>query len=89
MLVVQWWRNHLKNLRCIEESGLPRRFWEPDIAGSNPAAPIKLRFLWADSNVTLQAAYLLVPKVKPWKYSASCPKGNMSSNAVYREIYET
>lgn len=40
MLVVQWWWNHLKNLRCIEESGLPRLFWEQEIAGSNPAAPI-------------------------------------------------
>ena len=40
MLVVQWWRNYLKNLRCIEESGLPRLFWEQEIAGSNPAAPI-------------------------------------------------
>ena len=39
--------------------------------------------------VTLQVAYLLVPKVKLWKYSASCPNGNMSSNVVYREIYET
>ena len=41
ILVVQWWWNHLKNLRCIEESGLPRLFWEQEIAGSNPAAPIK------------------------------------------------
>ena len=41
MAVVSWWWNHLKNLRCIEEPGLPRRFWEPKIAGSNPAAPIQ------------------------------------------------
>ena len=40
MAVVSWWWNHLKNLRCIEESGPPRLFWEQEIAGSNPAAPI-------------------------------------------------
>ena len=39
--VCRWWWNHLKNLRCIEESGLPRLFWEQEIAGSNPAAPTK------------------------------------------------
>lgn len=87
MLVVQWWRNHLKNLRSIAQPG-----GAPDLGSGGresesrysdklPCGSIEI--------VTLQVAYLLVPKVKLWKYSASCPNGNMSSNAVYREIYET
>ena len=40
MLVVQWWWNHLKNLRGVAQSGRALDLGSRGFAGSNPVTPI-------------------------------------------------
>ena len=53
--VVSWWWNHLKNLRCVAQSGRALDLGSRGFPGSNPGTPIHL---WV-CQVTLKATYLL------------------------------